>query len=124
MRSTWSPFQSPEVRDICAHLTAAEKQQLIAQARDYGQEAGRRFSGPAMLFGALIIMTFLYAGPVAFPVAFLLLAAFISCIWTADRQRRRERQQQVREFLAATEYGRARGYRPETLRMFAFPWSR
>jgi hypothetical protein len=125
MKSTWSPFQSPEVRDICAHLTAAEKQHLVAQSSDYGCETGRRLALPATLFGVSLAFSFLYAGRLAFVllVAFI-TAAFIIYCWTVDRQRRRAQQKRVREFLAATEYGRVRGYRPEALRMFAFPWSR
>jgi len=120
MQSTWSPFQSPEVRDICAHLTAAEKQRLLAQARDYGRETGRRLSFPVSLFGALISLSFLYS----VWVGFVLLVPFIIYCWTMDRQRRRDQQQRVCEFLAATEYAREQGYRAAALRMFAFPWSR
>ncbi len=32
-------------------------------------------------------------------------------------------RRRFRETLCATQYAKARGYQPETLRMFSFPWS-
>jgi hypothetical protein len=39
--STWSPFQSPEVRDICNHLSRQEKVNLLAHAAEYGRQYAR-----------------------------------------------------------------------------------
>src|SRR5262245_1413202 len=36
--STWSPFQSTDVRDICAHLTVREKKQITSDAARRGRE--------------------------------------------------------------------------------------
>ena len=116
MQSTWSPFQSPEVRDICAHLTATEKQHLLARAADYGRETAWRFAIPF----SVVAVSFSYSRP----VGFILLVPFIIYCLTVERQRIRAHQQRVREFLASTEFAREHGYRPEVLRMFAFPWSR
>lgn len=115
-QSTWSPFQSPEVRDICAHLTTAEKQHLMAQAARYGQDSAWRFAMPF----ALVTLSFFYSRP----AGFVLLVLFIIYCFTVERQRKRAHQKRVREFLAATEFGREHGYRPDALRMFYFPWSR
>jgi hypothetical protein len=46
--STWSPFQSPAVREICAHLTPAERQKLIDDARGRGMELGKWLASPLM----------------------------------------------------------------------------
>jgi hypothetical protein len=116
MQSTWSPFQSPEVRDICAHLTAAEKQQLLAQSFQHGRDTGWRFAFPF----ALVVVSFFYSRL----VGFVLLVPFIIYCLTVERHRIHAHQQRVREFLAATGFAKAHGYRPEMLRMFSFPWSR
>lgn len=70
--------------------------------------------------GALVAVSFYYSRP----AGFVLLALFIIYCFTVERQRIRAHQHRVREFLAATEFGREHGYRPDALRLFAFPWSR
>jgi hypothetical protein len=44
--STWSPFQSEEVCDICEHLTLEEKGQLASHGAQSGRKIGIRFSLP------------------------------------------------------------------------------
>jgi len=116
MQSTWSPFQSPEVREICSHLTAAEKQRLLAQAADYGRQTAWWFALPF----SVVAVSFFYSRP----LGFVLLVPFIIYCVTVERRRIRAHQQRVRALLASTEFARERGYRPEALRMFVFPWSR
>ena len=116
MQSTWSPFQSQEVREICAHLTAAEKQRLLAHAADYGSQTAWWFAFPF----SVVVVSFFYSRL----LGFVLLVPFIIYCVTVERQRIRAHQQRVRALLASTEFARERGYRPEALRMFAFPWSR
>lgn len=116
MQSTWSPFQSPEVRGICAHLTTAERQHLLARAADYGRETAWRFALPF----SIVAVSFFYSRP----LGFVLLVPFIIYCSTVERRRIRAHQQRVRELLATTEFGREHGYTPEALRMFAFPWSK
>lgn len=69
---------------------------------------------------ALVAVSFYYSRP----GGFVLLVPFIIYCFTIERQRIRAHPQRVREFLAATEFAREHGYRPDALRMFAFPWSR
>jgi hypothetical protein len=114
--STWSPFQSSEVRDICAHLTPAEKQHLLVLAAQYGRDSGWRFAVPF----ALVLISFPYSRL----VGLVLLVCFITYCATLAQQRVRAHQRRVREFLCATGYARERGYTPDSLRMFALPWSR
>src|SRR6266516_358122 len=45
--STWSPFQSAEVREICAHLTPEEHARLRGDARWRGQQIGQRLAVPS-----------------------------------------------------------------------------
>jgi hypothetical protein len=33
---TWAPFQSPEVRNICAHMTTEERAQTVSRGAAYG----------------------------------------------------------------------------------------
>jgi hypothetical protein len=56
-QSTWSPFQSPEVREICANLTPAEHTRLIDDARQRGTDLGRWFAAPFSLAFGLILFS-------------------------------------------------------------------
>lgn len=46
-QSTWSPFQSSEVREICANLTRKEHTRLIDDARQRGMDGRRWFVVPS-----------------------------------------------------------------------------
>ena len=114
--STWSPFQSSEVRDICAHLTPAEKRDLVVLGAHYGRDSGWRFAVP---FG-LVVMSFTYSRT----LGVVLLVSFITYCATVGQRRIRAHQRRARELLCATGYARERGYTPDSLRMYALPWSR
>lgn len=113
--STWSPFQSPEVRDICEHLTPSEKHELMHLAREYGRKSGLRFGIPA----ALIAVSFSFGHSVT--TGLILSGLTIVYMLTFERRRIRAHQKRVRGMLCATEYARSRGYQPETLRIS--PWN-
>lgn len=117
--SMWSsPFQSPEVRDICRHLTPAEKRELIKLARRDGRQSGFQI---AIIF-ILIAISFSFGHPLT--IGLILSGLFILYVLIFERRRIRAHQKRVREMLCATEYARSRGYQPDTLRMFAFPWNK
>ncbi len=102
---TWSPFQSPEVRDICTHMTDAER-----------AEASRR----AGLYGIWVAATF--AVPLAFAmsershlftvIAAVLVTIHVICIPIWQKMQRR--------FLCSTAWAREHGITSDRLRMFAF----
>jgi hypothetical protein len=114
--STWSPFQSPEVRDICVHLTPRERDRLASQGSQFGGKIG------SLLMLLLVIPAFslLYS----IRVFFVLLGLFIIYVSVMEWRLIRDQQRQVRQTLCATEYARARGYHPDSLRLFSLPWSR
>lgn len=86
--STWSPFQSPEVREICAHLTAAERQQLVARAARFGQETVWRVAVPV----AAVAMAFWYSPG----VGCALLALLATYVLAIELPRIRAHHQRIR----------------------------
>lgn len=114
--STWSPFQSAEVHDICEHLTPEEKGRLASQGARLGRKLGSLMSPPLFF----IALSFLYS----VRVFFVLLGLFIIYAFVMEWRLVRDHQRRVRETLCAAEYAKTRGYHPDTLRMFSFPWSR
>jgi hypothetical protein len=116
VESTWSPFQSAEVRDICEHLTPEERGQLINDAAWSGRQIAWRLAIPFGIVGASFYFS-IRAG-------FALLGLFVIDALVFQRRWIREHRQRGRRMLCETEYGKVKGYRPETLRLFSFPWSR
>jgi len=101
--TTWSPFQSAEVQQICAHMTPGEL-----------ASAGRR----ATLYGLWVAATFaLPLSSVMNPrsetatLALGLILLHVACIPIWMRQQR--------PFIASTSWASEQGIKPEDLRLFS-----
>ena len=77
-------------------------------------------AGYFALPAAIICICFLYS----VPLGLVLLGLFIIYAFLVPRRLLREHRQRDLQMLCATEYATAKGYRPESLRTFSFPWSR
>ena len=102
---TWSPFQSKEVREICAHMTDAEHTKLSRRAYLYG----------AWVFATVARPSSSALGnrnPAVIGIAVVLLVVHVVCIpiW----------QRMQRNFLCSTAWAREHGYTPKQLRLFSF----
>jgi hypothetical protein len=102
--STWSPFRSAEVCDICEHLTLEEKGQLASHGAQSGRKIGIRFSLPL----GIVACSFLYS----IRVFFVLLGLFTVYAFITEWRIIRGLQRRVRQTLCATEYAKARRYHP------------
>ena len=102
---TWSPFQSPEVREICAHMTDAERTKASARGAAYGFWSAVTFAVPlAIAFTSRSLGTTVIA-------AVLVTVHLIRIpIW----------QKKQKQFLCSTAWARERGITPDRLRLFAF----
>lgn len=114
-QSTWSPFQSPEVRDICANVTPAEHARLIDDARQRGADGGRWFADPFSI--AIFFLLFSWQSGLVALVLFAIY--FVGRSWPRLRDSRRK----TIEMLCETEWARKHGYTPQNLRLTKFPWS-
>ena len=109
-RRTWSPFQSKRVREICEHMTEAERDEVARQAATYGIWAGITFAIPIGLVVMLWVAPKLGLPPSWFPVElrlaiYVLLVAVPIYIAGTIYFRRKQKQ-----FLASTEWARGQGY--------------
>jgi predicted Ser/Thr protein kinase len=99
---TWSPFQPPEIREICAHMTEAERREGALRGMLFGLWNAATFFIPwAIVFFAPKPLNWIFA-----PTALLVGLAFYP-LW----------QRMTREFLASTIWARQQGIAPESLRM-------
>jgi hypothetical protein len=102
---TWSPFQSPEVRDICAHMTDTERAKVAERGGGYGLWVAVTFALP-------LAFAFTHRSLVAIVIAAVLVTVHIICIPIWQKKQKR--------FLCSTAWARERGITPDRLRMFAF----
>jgi hypothetical protein len=116
--STWYPFQSPEVRKIYEHITPSEKREL----KRLFIELNFQIASPAGILIGLTVLSFAFAYSIT--IGLIFSGLFIVYILTLVRREIRAYYKRVREILCATGYARSRGYQPETLRIFAFPWNK
>ncbi len=102
---TWSPLQSPEVGAICSHLTKTE--------RNHFSVLGLLFATwiPGTIFGLPVLIRS-FPAPGNWIVASVWVVLFIVSIPML--------QSMVRHFLCSTEWAKANGYTPDTLRLFSF----
>ena len=114
--STWSPFQSAEVREICAHLTPEEHARLRGDARWRGQQIGQRLAVPS----GVVAGSFGWS----WQLGIVLLALFIVYFAVSGLPRLRAMRRRSIELLCETEWARRHGYSPDRLRLMTFPWSR
>jgi hypothetical protein len=114
--STWSPFQSPEVQEICAHLTADEAERLANNGRRCGRELAVLLAIPV----GIVVLLFLWSVRVGLLAVVVLFLYF----WVIAWPRMQEMRVRSRELICECEWARRRRYTPATLRLFVPPWSR
>jgi hypothetical protein len=102
---TWSPFQSPEVRAICTHMTDAEKAEALRRGGIYGVWVAATFAVP-------LSFAIVERSPWLVALATVLVVIHIVCIPIWQRMQRR--------FLCSTAWAQEQGIAPDRLRMFAF----
>jgi hypothetical protein len=114
--STWSPFQSAEVREICANLSTTEQARLMEDARERGRLIGQWFAVPLAIVGVLLFWSW--------RLGLLLVALFAVyfVFWVLPRFRAMRRR--TIELLCETEWARDQNYTPARLRLMSFPWSK
>lgn len=103
--TTWSPFQSAQVREICAHLTHTERAGLRSQGAAYG----------VWVF-ATVIAPLGLARSVDTTAAWL----FAMCFWVGHVACIPLWHTRARRLLCSTWWAREQGVTPESLRLFEF----
>jgi hypothetical protein len=103
--ATWSPFQSPQVREICTHMTATERRAVMSHGGLYG------------VWTALTVVA-----PIAalrnsddwriWAIALAVIGLHVGSIPAWQRRARR--------LLCSTEWAKQTGVTPDLLPLFAF----
>jgi hypothetical protein len=123
---TWSPFQSPDVREICTHLTADEHAHLIEDAQQRGREIGKWIGSPGSLIAVFMFAVSTAAASFlgSWQLALVSLTLLSIYLVVSGRARMRGISRRSVESLCNTEWARSRGYTAADLRLRTFPWSK
>jgi hypothetical protein len=109
--NTWSPFQSDQVRQICAHMTKAERRAAIRRAALWGALIGIVPGMIALLLGTVVLQSAVAAVTVCFLI--LPLAALVlSRKWLPHVVKSQQ------NFLASTEWAKSQGIQAEDIRLY------
>ncbi len=112
--STWSPFQSGQVKEICAHMTRAERRAAMNRGARWGLLLGGLFGTAAFLgmvvFGSTV--AFLAGFCLVFPLVFSVQALAQRKGWWPDAL------QSPRDFLASTDWAKSQGLKADDIRLY------
>lgn len=94
---TWAPFQSPKVREICEHMTEAERRKATMHGILYGLWVAASLAVPLFVAAA-------FGHPLVALIAVPLFIASIP-VWRNTQ----------RSFLCSTAWAREKSFTPERL---------
>jgi hypothetical protein len=109
--STWSPLQSQQVKEICSHMTKAERTAAIKRGGLWGLLIGIVPGAMGLILGPLVLGSALL-GVILCALLFP-LAAFVLWKWWSPYCHRPQQS-----FLASTEWAKSQGIRADDIRLF------
>ena len=104
--STWAPFQSDQVKEICSHMTAEERNRAVGRGAVFGLILGGLFGIIGffgMPIGKWLFDSFLIGVIIVQPVALILMV--ISYFWKLKPLI----DQSQKDFLASTQWSKEQG---------------
>lgn len=104
-RSTWAPFQSDQVKAICAHMTAEERSRTFGRAAGFGALLGALLGGG--LFIAMIMGKWLFDSSLTGRMSVLLAPLILTGLALWKFKPRFDRSH--KEFLASTQWSKDEG---------------
>ena len=107
---TWSPFQSPEVSEICTHMTDAERAEASRRGGLYGLWVFATFAGP-------LSFAVVFRHPALTAIAVVLIVIHIARIPVWLKMQRRFLSSTA---LSSTAWASEHGFAAGRLRLFAF----
>jgi hypothetical protein len=109
--NTWSPLQSDQVKEICAHMTKAEGRAAVKRGALWGVLIG---VVPAAI--ALVLGIVAFRSAVVVVIVCLLTLPAIAVLLSRKWSPRVARSQQ--DFLASTQWAKSHGIKAEDIRLY------
>ncbi|MCI0630511.1 MAG: hypothetical protein L0Y44_07655 [Phycisphaerales bacterium] len=125
---TWSPFQSEELKRICAHMTAEEKRQWMRVGQEYGAWHGSMVATTTAVPTGLATGAAMAAGWPWIAIVCVFAAGMIAgtlVLRLCFRKTIAEMEGRMCEVLCNTEWARAQGcFQAKTMKLKRWPWQR
>ena len=109
--NTWSPFQSDQVKQICAHMTKAERRAAMRRGALGGLLIGLVPGMIALILGVVVFRSAVLVVTVCFLI-FPLIALAHYGKWLPNVVKSQQ------NFLASTEWARSQGIKAEDIRLY------
>jgi len=109
--STWAPFQSDQVKAICAHMTAQERSRTLRRSAGFGALLAVLFGGA--LFMGMVMGKWLFDSSLIGRMSLLLVPSILASLALWKCKPRIDRSQ--REFLASIQWSKDEGLRPDDI---------
>jgi len=109
--STWSPFQSDQVSEICSHMTKTERRAAVKRGAVWGLLIGLVPGITALILGIVVFRSAL----VVVTICFLLLPLVALALhkkWLPHVVRSQQ------HFLASTEWAQSQGIRANNIQLY------
>ena len=109
--NTWSPFQSGQVKEICAHMTSAESRAAAGRGALWGVLIGVVPAAIALVLGFAVFRSALVVVIICL-LTLPLIALVLSKKWFPNVVKSQQ------DFLASTEWARSQGIRAEDIQLY------
>ncbi len=109
--NTWSPFQSAQVKEICAHMTNTERRAAVKRGALWGILVGVIPGMSGLILGVVVFRSALVVVTVCILI-FPLIALVLWRRWLPHVFRSQQR------FLASTEWAKNQGIKAEDIRLY------
>jgi len=109
--NTWSPFQSDQVKEICAHMTKAECRAAVKRGALWGILIGIAPGMTALILGVVVFQSAMVVVTVCFLI-FPLIALVLYKKWLPNVVKSQQ------NFLASTEWAKSQGIKADDIQLY------
>lgn len=109
--NTWSPFQSDQVKEICAHMTKTERRAAVKRGALWGILIGIVPGMIALILGLVVFRSAMVVVTVCFLI-FPLIALVLCKRWLPNVVKSQQ------NFLASTEWAKRQGLKAEDIQLY------
>ncbi len=109
--NTWSPLQSDQVKEICAHMTKAERRAAIKRSALWGAVIGIVPGMIALILGVVVFRSAIFVTTVCYLI-FPLIALVLYKTWWPNLIKSQQ------SFLASTEWAKSQGIKANDIQLY------
>ena len=109
--NTWSPFQSDQVKEICSHMTKAERRAAVKRGALWGILIGVVPGVTALILGVVVFQSAIVVVTVCFLI-FPFIALVLYKKWSPNVVKSQQ------NFLASTEWAKSQGIKADDIQLY------